>query len=74
MRFLGIHSMRTAEQILSDLSLEEKIRLLNGDGNWSTFSAKGKIPALCMSDGPHGLRYQGRNESYSNINKSRKAT
>ena len=74
MRFLGIHSMRTAEQILSDLSLEEKIRLLNGNGNWSTFSARGKIPALCMSDGPHGLRYQGRNESYSNINKSRKAT
>ena len=58
---------------LKNLSIDEKIRLLNGQGSWSTFDANGKLPVLKMSDGPHGLRKQDE-ESYSNINKSKVST
>ena len=40
------------------MTKDEKIRLFNGNGNWQTFSADGKIPVITMSDGPHGLRKQ----------------
>ncbi|MCQ2587840.1 MAG: glycoside hydrolase family 3 C-terminal domain-containing protein [Treponema sp.] len=56
-----------------NLSVEEKIRLFNGDGNWNTFSAKGKLPVITMSDGPHGLRKQDIS-NYANINDSKIAT
>ena len=58
---------------LKNLTIDEKIRLLNGVGSWSTYDANGKLPALKMSDGPHGLRKQDE-ESYSNINKSKVST
>ncbi len=66
--------MRTALEILKTLSIEEKIRLLNGVGSWNSYDAGGKIPVFSMSDGPHGLRYQGGKESYANINQSDVAT
>lgn len=50
--------MKTREEILTTLSLDEKIRLLNGVGNWNTYSADGKVPVISVSDGPHGLRHQ----------------
>ena len=50
--------MKTTEEILATLSVDEKIRLLNGVGNWNTFSANGKVPVISVSDGPHGLRHQ----------------
>ena len=56
-----------------DMTLEQKVRLFNGEGAWSTFTDKGEIPGFIMSDGPHGLRKQDQ-ENYANINKSRKAT
>lgn len=55
------------------LSVDEKIRLFNGDGNWNSFSAGGRLPVITMSDGPHGLRMQG-DENYADINNSREAT
>lgn len=58
---------------LKNLTLDEKIRLLNGVGSWTTYSANGKLPVLTMSDGPHGLRKQDE-ESYSDINRSKVAT
>ena len=58
---------------LNNLTIDEKIRLLNGVGSWATFDANGKLPALKMSDGPHGLRKQDE-ESYSDINKSKVST
>ncbi len=63
-----------AREIVASLTVDEKIRLLNGQGSWYTFTADGKIPRLTMSDGPHGLRVQSENESYANINDSKKAT
>ncbi|MGP1587645.1 MAG: glycoside hydrolase family 3 N-terminal domain-containing protein [Treponemataceae bacterium] len=62
------------KQILGSLSLDEKIRLLNGEGSWNSFSAGGKIPVVSMSDGPHGLRRQTGEESYADINRSNIAT
>ncbi len=50
--------MKNADEILATLSVDEKIRLLNGVGNWNTFDAGGKIPVISVSDGPHGLRHQ----------------
>ncbi|MBR6308848.1 MAG: glycoside hydrolase family 3 C-terminal domain-containing protein [Lachnospiraceae bacterium] len=44
------------EQTLKTLTTDEKIRLLTGDGAWHTYDAGGKIPKICMTDGPHGLR------------------
>ena len=40
---------------LSDLTIEEKLRLLCGVGAWHT-AAFGDLPAVSMSDGPVGLR------------------
>ncbi len=66
--------MKNAEQILSELSIDEKIRLLNGVGNWNTFDAGGKIPVISVSDGPHGLRHQDGSEIPGDINDSNIAT
>lgn len=64
----------TKENVLSSLTLDEKIRLLNGVGSWNTFDCNGKVPVMSMSDGPHGLRRQSGNESYTDINDSNVAT
>lgn len=61
------------QKLISRLTADEKIRLLNGVGSWKTFQADGKLPQLIMSDGPHGLRKQG-DELFSDINKSLIAT
>ena len=65
--------MKTTEEILATLSLDEKIRLLNGVGSWDTFSADGKVPVISVSDGPHGLRHQVI-EDIRDINNSNIAT
>lgn len=44
------------EQMLKSLTIEEKLRLLTGDGAWHTYDCNGKVPRICMTDGPHGLR------------------
>ena len=66
--------MKTVDEILASLSIDEKIRLLNGVGSWDTFSADGKIPVISVSDGPHGLRHQTGNEEVGDINNSNIAT
>ncbi len=43
------------EKTLSALTVEEKLRMLSGDGMWHTFGA-GALPRVRMSDGPNGLR------------------
>ena len=39
-----------------ELTVEEKIRLLIGNGLWNTVDCNGKLPVITMSDGPCGLR------------------
>lgn len=44
------------DSLVKSLTLEEKIRLLNGVGDWHTYDANGKLPVIMMTDGPHGIR------------------
>lgn len=59
--------------IVEKLTLDEKIKLLSGDKYWHTvgFPSKG-IPAIMMTDGPHGLRKQ--TDTPKGINDSAPAT
>lgn len=43
------------ERTLAYLTLEEKLRMLSGDGMWHTYGV-GELPRVRMSDGPNGLR------------------
>jgi beta-glucosidase len=44
----------------SELSLDQKSRLVSGDGFWHTYGIpESGIEAVKLSDGPHGLRSQG---------------
>ncbi len=43
------------EKTLQYLTLDEKLRMLSGDGMWHTFGV-GELPRVRMSDGPNGLR------------------
>ena len=47
---------------VSELTAEEKLRLLCCDGWWHTYSFGGKLPSVEVSDGPVGLRKGRDNE------------
>ena len=63
------------EQILEQMTLEEKIALCSGADFWHTkeMSHRG-IPSMMMSDGPHGLRKQPETADMLGINESVPAT
>ncbi len=45
------------EEIISNLSLEDKASLCSGKGSWNTKAIKeAGIPEILMTDGPHGIR------------------
>ncbi len=43
------------DKALQYLTIEEKLRMLSGNGPWHTFGV-GELPSVRMSDGPNGLR------------------
>ncbi len=43
---------------MDNLTLKEKVRLINGVGMWHTYDCNGKLQSIMMTDGPHGLRKQ----------------
>ena len=47
------------EELLSQLTLKEKVALMSGRDNWRTVPIERLgIPSLTMTDGPHGVRTQ----------------
>lgn len=62
------------KKIISDMTLEEKAALCSGADFWHTeaFEQHG-IPAMMMSDGPHGLRKQDLEGDHMGVNDSIKA-
>ncbi|WNG50322.1 glycosyl hydrolase [Archangium minus] len=46
-----------AQELVSQMTLEEKALLLSGNGSWTTHPLERLgIPSIFMTDGPHGLR------------------
>lgn len=61
--------------ILKEMTLKEKIALCNGADFWhSKAMEKHGIPAVTMSDGPHGIRYQANSGDMLGVNESEPAT
>jgi beta-glucosidase len=55
------HSEPRIDQLLAALTLEEKVSLCAGSGPWHTTPvSRLGIPALKLSDGPNGVRGDGR--------------
>jgi beta-glucosidase len=50
--------MSDIESIIQQMTLEEKAALCTGEGPWATtVIPRLKVPALVVSDGPHGVRH-----------------
>jgi len=47
---------------IKDLSIDEKLRLLCSNGFWYTMDFDNKIPSVCVSDGPVGVRAERKND------------
>ena len=63
------------QQILSNMTLEDKISFCTGGDFWHTKAMpQYGIPAIMMSDGPHGLRCQAAETDMIGINESLPAT
>ena len=63
------------EELLGQLTLEEKCSLLSGSAFWYTQAVERLgIRKLMLTDGPHGLRKQVENADHLGLNKSVPAT
>ena len=59
------------EELLGQLTLEEKCSLLSGSAFWYTQAVENLgIRRLMLTDGPHGLRKQVENADHLGLNKS----
>lgn len=67
--------MNKIKDIISKMTLEDKIRLCSGASFWeSERMEQYGIPSFFMSDGPHGLRTQKGEADHLGINNSEKST
>ena len=66
--------MKTPKELVQLMTLEEKCSLLSGLDTWHTQPIQRLgIPAVMVSDGPHGLRKQDDKADHLGINESIKA-
>lgn len=64
-----------SSQILSQMTLEEKCSLLSGMNFWETQAVERLgLPAVMMTDGPHGLRKQAEDADHLGLNQSMPST
>ncbi len=66
--------MLNNQTLIDELSLEQKAALTTGQSTWQTYAVTGKIPAIFMADGPHGLRKQNGATDHLGLNASEPAT
>lgn len=67
--------MDKIKEIVSKMTLEEKIKLCSGASFWASEEmAQHGIASFFMSDGPHGLRVQKSEADHLGINRSEEAT
>lgn len=63
------------QEIISELTLEQKAAFLQGWGEWNTYQLEQKgISGIFLSDGPHGLRKQAGAGDHLGLNASVPAT
>ncbi len=63
------------QDLINQLSLEEKAALTSGDNFWNTKSVpRLGIESMMLTDGPHGVRKQGGKADHLGLNKSIPAT
>ncbi|WP_034621421.1 glycoside hydrolase family 3 C-terminal domain-containing protein [Cellulomonas sp. URHE0023] len=63
------------ERVLAELTLEEKASLTSGSDFWHTQPVeRAGVPAIMVTDGPHGLRKQAHNPDHLGIGISVPAT
>ena len=63
------------QDIIEQMTLEEKTAFLGGKGEWETWDfKKHNLPSIFCSDGPHGIRKQAGAGDHLGLNESLKAT
>ncbi len=63
--------MKTAKELVREMTLEEKCSMLSGMDFWHTQPIERLgIPAVMVSDGPHGLRKQAEKGDHLGLNES----
>lgn len=67
-------NMLKNQKLIDQLTLEQKAALMSGKTEWQTATIPGKVPAIFMSDGPHGLRKQEGEGDHLGLNASVLAT
>ena len=56
------------QELLSQMTLEEKVQLTSGDGFWRTFGvARLGVPGIAVNDGPSGLRKTYRTDGETQV-------